>query len=432
MKIPDFTHFFSKRSLFCKILIFACLINHGCGGGGSTNNPAAAPVLFQVAQQSANFNNLVQNLAVGDLNGDGLDDVVIGGWNLDTANAHIQIFIQNSNGSMSDQTASWLPANQYGGSHHAFIADFNLDGKNDVFFPGFGDGTTETPQHSVVLWNQGDHFNRIDLNELTMAHGACLADVNGDSYPDVLTGGGYSGSVGGIYINNGNGSFTLDSTSLLNVTSNNFFSTCAVIRETNGNINILFGNTYSVNGYRNNIAVFDRQLHLLSNVGLNPVDGNGHSLTGSDLIDSLAVDVNSDGHLDFVAIYNMLGPNGTPAFNGDQAAKEIWLSNGTGQYSYAGTIDQEFENLYFFHLTQIGSYPAVFFSGSNNQARLYQVINGQFVSYQQQRFTDMAIQAGVSSPSTINFAVGNSTIYKNHNDVYMLQLLNGTWYTEKM
>jgi hypothetical protein len=414
----------------CIVGITFLLASCGGGSGGGSGGVSSSPTLSIIGVQN---NNLVQNLAVGDLNGDGLDDVVIGGWNADAPTAKFSILIQNSDGTLTDRTASLVPtSNVYGGSQHVFIADFNNDGKKDIFFPGFGDGMTEYPEHSVVLWNNGSSFTRVDLSELTMSHGACIDDINSDGYLDILVGGGPSGSVGGIYINNKNNSFTLNQNALLNSTGGNFFDTCSVIHETNGNIDIFFGNTNSVTGYRNNIAVFDSNLNLLSNTGVNPVDLNGHSLTGADLIDSLAIDVNGDGKKDFIGIYNMLGANGSPSFVGDIAAKRVLLWTGAGQYTYSSTIDNQFENLYFTSVYTIGGYPTVFFSGSNNQAMLYQIINGAFVSYKQQRFTDMAIQSGISSPSTINFAVGSSIIYLNYGNPYMLQHLNGVWYSQKM
>jgi hypothetical protein len=405
-------------------------------GGGSANTSASAsasnpvPVLSKVAHQSS-ANNLVQNLAVGDLNGDGRDDVVVGGWNSDAPNATISILIQNADGTLTDQTSTLLiGSNVYGGSQHSFVADLNNDGHLDVFFPGFGDGTQETPQHSVVLWNDGVHLNRVDLPEMTMSHGACVDDINGDGFLDVLVGGGYSNSVGGVYINQKNKSFQLDQNILRNVTASNFFSACAVSHESNGNISILFGNTSAVAGFRNNIAVFDRQFNLISNTGLNAVDGSGHSLDGADLIDALAIDVNGDGRKDFVAIYNMLGPNGSPAFTGDVAAKKVFLGTTPGQFAYASTIDSQFENLYFTETLSFNGLPLVFFGGSNNQATLYQILNGQFVPYQPSRFTQMAVQAGVNDPSVIDFSVGNAGVYQGAGQLYMIQLIRNVWYTQ--
>jgi len=416
------------------ILIFSMgLTVSSCGGGiSSSASTTDTHVLSRVINPSVQ-NNLVQNLAVGDLNGDGLDDVVIGGWNSDAPTANMAILIQNPNGTLTDQTSTLLQGSStYGGSQHTFIADFNNDGRPDVFFPGFGDGSVETPQHSVVLWNTPHGFTRTDLPELTMSHGACIDDINGDGYMDVLVAGGYSGSVGGIYINQQGQGFVLDQTHLAPVTANNFFSACAVTHEANGNINILFGNTNSVTGYRNNIAVLDSQLQVISNTGLNDVDANGHSTTGSDLINALAIDINGDGHQDFVAIYNMLGPNGSPAFIGDSASKQIFLWSANSVFTESSTIDTEFENLYFTETLIHGGVPFVLFGGSNNQARFYQLVNGAFAPYQQQRFTDMGVQAGVPNPSQIDFSIGNAGVYQGSGNFYMIQLIRGVWYTELM
>lgn len=387
--------------------------------------------LSQVVDQRNHFIT-VPSLATGDLDGDGLEDVVVGGWNSDSDTSYILIFIQQADGTLVDKTSQWLKSNVYGGSHHVFIADFDGDGRNDVFLPGFGDGQKEYARHSVVLWNSAGAFTRQDLSELTMSHGACLDDVNSDGRPDVLVGGGIDGSVGGIYINNGNRSFTLNQTALRDVTANNFFSTCAVAHEPNGNIVAIFGNTSNVENYRNNVVVFDSKLNVLSNKGLNRIDANRHSQDGSDLINTVPIDVNGDGHTDFVAVYNMLGPNGSAAFAGDLAARKVLLWSSAGTYVPAATLDNAFENMYYFSKTTIDDAPAIFFSGSNNQAAIYQLINGQLLPYKSQRFTDMAIKAGVPDPSQINFAIMCAIVYKNKNDVFMLQNINGIWYTQKM
>ena len=425
------------------ILILCTLVLTACGGGGSAptgnsaNNNNNSSLLARVNNQTSS-NNLVINIATGDLNGDGLDDVVIGGWNSSLPTATITVLIQNADGTMTNQTNTWLQNNVYGGSQHTFIADFNNDGKMDVFLPGFDDSNSgEYAEHSVVLINTGTSFNRTDLSELNMAHGACVDDINGDGYLDVLVGGGYTdslghASVGGIYLNDGNhlGTFTLDSVHLAPVTSNNFFSTCSVIHETNGNIDILFGNTNNVANYRNNIVVFDSQLNIISNTGINLADGNGHSTTGSDLIDSTTTTIN--GNQAFVAIYNMLGSNGVPAYAGDQAEKVVLTNTAPGVYTTGTVIDTNYENMYFTSKLTIGGYPSVFFSGSNDQATLYQIINGVFTPYKQTSFTTMAQNAGISNPTTINYSVNTSIVYENNGVVYMLQLLNGVWYTGKM
>ncbi len=87
-------------------LLLAC---GGGGGGGGSSNSVTTPLpssATRVLNESA-FQNKVENYAVGDLNGDGLDDVVIGGWTgvAPGSDSYLAVLIQNANGSLTDRTA---------------------------------------------------------------------------------------------------------------------------------------------------------------------------------------------------------------------------------------------------------------------------------------------------------------------------------------
>ena len=64
--------------------LLICLALVACGGGsgsGEASSGSSASTAIRVINQTAAIhNNIVKNYAVGDLNNDGLDDVVIGGW----------------------------------------------------------------------------------------------------------------------------------------------------------------------------------------------------------------------------------------------------------------------------------------------------------------------------------------------------------------
>ena len=85
------------------LVLLSCLILTACGGGGGgsaspVSNTPAASILGALVTTTGAHPNTVYNTAVGDLTGDGLEDVVISGWNFDGTPARIWVFVQNANG----------------------------------------------------------------------------------------------------------------------------------------------------------------------------------------------------------------------------------------------------------------------------------------------------------------------------------------------
>jgi hypothetical protein len=401
------------NKLIAPILLTLVLTACGGGGGGGSaaSNASTSSSGYTLNRVTALLGSEIKTMAVGDLTGDGLDDVVIGGWGSSGSSTYIYVLVQNADGTLTDKTSTLLPTNRYGGSQHVFIADLDGDGKKDIFFPGFSDGcngnTTTCAVNSVVFWNSTGQFVQQTLPELTSAHGACMDDIDQDGDLDLIVAGGYNGSVGGIYVNNGSRSFTLNST----VLGNNYFSTCAVAHQTNGDIAILLGNNGQVAGYPSNISVFDNHLTLKSNVGV------AGSNTATDLINSIVIGDK------FILVFNP----GAPSAAG---AKEIWS---TQTYSYINTIDSSYNNQYYTYSTTINGTPTIYFSGPNDDARLYQYSNGSFIAYQQSRFTAMATQAG-ARPGVKDWSVDVGIIYRNASTgkTYMLQSLNSVLYTQEL
>lgn len=148
-----------KLNLPAPALVVSLLI--ACGGGGGSNNSLPSSnqsqitpaVAFTRVLNQSTERNRVETYAVGDLNGDGLDDVVVGGWTgfvLGGA-SYLAVLIQNTDGSLTDRTAQLIGTNIYPGSNRIFIGDYDKDGHADIWLAGFNDCAGCIAQ-SVMLW----------------------------------------------------------------------------------------------------------------------------------------------------------------------------------------------------------------------------------------------------------------------------------------
>jgi len=293
---------------------------------------------------------------VKDFNGDGLDDIVFAehGYDYTPFPGHQDYFIiQNSNGTLSDVTATKMPQ-QLDFSHGICAADFDNNGFVDTFI-------TEGSQHKKLMnngtelidtlpitnyeqlsWYYAEEIGLItstrwDMVDLTFW--MCeTSDVNNDGHIDVI--------LGGAKNNNTNGVNDLDGNSLIN-------THVILLNDGNGDLTYDFAATisYTATTYVNSAVIFLEVAELSSDtcedfisVYTNYTDAGGLQVfsnncdgtftetqtvnrpIGYEWMDK-TVDLNGDGVTDFIF------------FNGED--KHAYIINGDGTLTQRDITEAE-------------------------------------------------------------------------------------------
>jgi hypothetical protein len=310
----------------------------GCGGGGGggssgtsnvTSTSVASGVSISSTSAASSSSPFIPSLVTGDFKGDGSTYVVLSGWIVGTAVPSVKIYKVDATGA-TDSTTEVLGGAFSLSVHYPLIADFNRDGIDDIFFPGFTDGDTasQTNQSVAFMSRSGQSHLRVDVSGLTWSHGSAVIDLNNDGWLDVAN------QYGDFWINNQANGFTYMAHYSSWSGSQSFAGSglCSGDLDSSGTTSIVVVDVNIGAGLLNDTYIYKLDSNLQSSkVGVLPVpyfDRSNTTTTGrSHDVSCLVGDLNSDGRLDIVVV-SYLYDNSVTNTAGAQSMVQIYMNQG--------------------------------------------------------------------------------------------------------
>ena len=264
--------------------------------------------------------------AAGDFNGDGKLDVIASRFYLPFENAGVPVTILTANpdGSYTDSTVFLMPGAP-GPAAPIFAsrivtADFNGDGKDDIFIPDQGYINGDLPGRQNLLWLSTGVGSMVDasLNNLPgfldFSTGASAADMDGDGDIDIFVDNTYASAKTPSYIlvNDGTGKFSLGvdvlPKDLSDLNKHQFMSSALADMDQDGDLDLILGSSASANNpslvvYNDGTGKFTAGTATLP---AKPYNGYANAR------DIAVADLNGDGKPDVVVLYS--DPSGQGRF----------------------------------------------------------------------------------------------------------------------
>jgi hypothetical protein len=263
-------------------------------GNGTFQSPAT---------YSTGPNSYPNYVAIGDVNGDGKNDLV----SSNNYSAGLAVLLGNGNGTFQAPTIYYTGARVVG----VVLRDLNADNKLDLIT-----SNTSNSAVGILLGNGNGTFQPVKafstgLN--TFPTTPAVGDMNGDGKPDIVTPNNYNGTVG-LLLGNGDGTFQPVVTLALGSTSQ---PTAVALGDTNsdGKLDIVTSN-YGTNTVGVLLGAGNGSFQALATYSTG---------AGSTPTDVLLADLNGDGHLDIATATKGLD------------AVSVLPGNGMGQFGVPST-----------------------------------------------------------------------------------------------
>jgi hypothetical protein len=221
------------------------------------------------------------------------------------------------------------------------VADFNRDGIDDIFFPGFtdGNGSSQSNQSVAFMSRSGQSHLRVDVSGLTWSHGSTVVDLNNDGWLDVAN------QYGDFWINNQANGFTYmpNYSSWAGSQAFRGSALCAGDLDSSGTSSIVVVDVSTATAFKDTwIYKLDSNLQSYKVAEL-PVPyyerSNATTTSRSADVSCVIGDLNGDGRLDIVVVSALMDDTIVSA-SGAQSIVQIYMNQ--GNLTFTETTDTAF------------------------------------------------------------------------------------------